>query len=242
PDVVIAAADTKFKEGADLVCDSLGQDQLTINQALERLSSIGGWVHLLEGTYTVTGPIVMPGKNVKLTGAGRDITVIRPADGSSMSAIISITSSERHFTFQDFTINGNKGEASVSALILSGAGVPPTRNSISLARVNLVDGSNIGVRADRDWCHWSLEDVSASGMGGSGFSFSECEVFANAVRSVSNGGYGWFCSFGGSLQIINNSIIQDNGNSGFGNGGLLGANARLIIHGSVIHKIGRAHV
>src|SRR5690606_15563554 len=98
PDVVIAANNTKFKEGADLVCDSLGQDQLTINQALERLSSTGGWVHLLEGTYTVTGPIVMPAKNVKLTGAGRDITVIRPADGSSMPAVISVAPASRHYT------------------------------------------------------------------------------------------------------------------------------------------------
>src|SRR5690606_10188246 len=76
--------------------------------------------------------------------------------------------------------------------------------------------------------------VSASGMSGSGFSFSECEVFANAVRSVSNGIYGWFCSYGG-VQIITNSIIEDNGDPGFGNGGLTGANSALIIHGCRIH-------
>jgi parallel beta-helix repeat protein len=74
--VIVAAHDSIDKSGADYVCDGI-DDQETINSAISAISSTGGTVLLLEGTYIITDSINLA-SNIALVGQGRG-TVLKLA-------------------------------------------------------------------------------------------------------------------------------------------------------------------
>ena len=67
---VVAASDSNDTTRADYICDGTA-DEVEINQALNALPDSGGYVHLLEGTYSIAASIAIPMDNVSLIGAGR---------------------------------------------------------------------------------------------------------------------------------------------------------------------------
>jgi parallel beta-helix repeat protein len=75
--VIVAAHDSIDKSGADYVCDGI-DDQETINSAISAISSTGGTVLLLEGTYIITDSINLA-SNIALVGQGRG-TVLKLSD------------------------------------------------------------------------------------------------------------------------------------------------------------------
>jgi parallel beta-helix repeat protein len=75
--VIIAAHDSIDKSRADYVCDGI-DDQETINSAISAISSTGGTVLLLEGTYIITGSINLV-SNIALVGQGSG-TLIKVPD------------------------------------------------------------------------------------------------------------------------------------------------------------------
>ncbi|GAI41416.1 unnamed protein product, partial [marine sediment metagenome] len=56
---VVAASDSEHKFEADYFCNGT-DDQVQINAALAALPATGGKVVLLDGTYTIAGPITFP--------------------------------------------------------------------------------------------------------------------------------------------------------------------------------------
>lgn len=249
PDVVVAAADTKFKEAADLVCDTLGQDQVTIQQAIDRLGSRGGWVHLLEGTYTVNGPIIMRGPNVKLTGAGSGsvraatntgATVIQVASGADLEAVIDLGifsgTTTRTYTFEDFSIDGNKANATTGRLIRShggGVGNTSTWATVHLSRVLLRNSSGSGLSVGRDGGRWFLDSVVSVNNTNHGFFFQESEVYAKGIVASGNGGDGYVGAYNAAQTIIASRFVNNGGN-GIGNGGLTGAAPPFTVIGCTI--------
>jgi len=93
--VIVAAYNSLDKSRADYVCDGI-DDQETINSAILAISSTGGTVLLLEGTYIITGSINLV-SNIALVGQGRG-TILKLAEnltgtfhviyGSEVSGII----------------------------------------------------------------------------------------------------------------------------------------------------------
>lgn len=111
--VVVAAANSsaKSKAGADyIVPDGAVNAQVTIQAAITAISSSGGTVLLLEGIYTVSGPINL-GDNVTLQGMGAS-TVIKLRNshntGITMLSDSGATSSNNQVVICDLMIDGNK--------------------------------------------------------------------------------------------------------------------------------------
>jgi hypothetical protein len=108
--VVVAANNSARRTNADFVVPTGSTSaQVTINEAINSLPSGGEVVYLMEGTYIVDGPIVVP-SNVTLVGAGPS-TVIQLVDG--YNADINILDSysntwEKDITFKNLTIDGNR--------------------------------------------------------------------------------------------------------------------------------------
>ncbi len=67
--LVVAASNSLHANDADYTCGGAG-DEVEINQALNALPATGGRVILLEGTYVLAHPIVIPDDYVTLEGQG----------------------------------------------------------------------------------------------------------------------------------------------------------------------------
>lgn len=70
---------------ADYVCTG-SNDEVIINQALNALPSAGGYVHLLEGTYSISNTITIPADNITLAGSGKGTRINTTSDISMISA------------------------------------------------------------------------------------------------------------------------------------------------------------
>jgi hypothetical protein len=84
--LVVAASDSSVgaKDGADYVCDGVA-DEVEIQAALDALPSGGGKVLCMEGTYTFTSSLEIPGDNIELEFAyGNSVKII--ASGHSLSS------------------------------------------------------------------------------------------------------------------------------------------------------------
>lgn len=67
--LVIAASNSNDTTRGDYICTG-SSDEITINQAITALPSIGGEIHLMEGTYNIAASIVISGDNISLVGSG----------------------------------------------------------------------------------------------------------------------------------------------------------------------------
>lgn len=106
--VVVAASNSLHHAAADadFVCSGSG-DQATINSAIGSLPSGGGTVLLMEGTYAITGQILVEKSNVRLLGMGSS-TVIS-ASGGGYNAIYlhkGVTNTVDHCTVQNLKVTG----------------------------------------------------------------------------------------------------------------------------------------
>ena len=104
--VVVAASDSSIrgKAGADYVCDGTS-DETEINNAVNNLSSVGGKVLLLEGTYTIDGPINLK-SNVDLEGQGKSTTIDLLTGFSNNIKMISITGNVQDINIKNLKISG----------------------------------------------------------------------------------------------------------------------------------------
>jgi hypothetical protein len=106
---IVAANNSTDKNKADYVCDGT-DDQIEINQALSAISSLGGCVLLLEGTYNITGHITIY-SNGWLRGSGYG-TVVRYSTNMGSDYAVSIknydhTIGNTNIRVSDLTIDGN---------------------------------------------------------------------------------------------------------------------------------------
>src|SRR5690606_8583776 len=139
---------TKFKVGADMTCDSLGKDQETIRRAIDQLPSSGGWIHLLEGDYWFDAPAVLGSistgpLSVKITGAGIGATRIHAKDGATLHSLIQLNRLQGNYTFEDFTLDGNKGNGATitAACLASSPGSGGLNASVVINRVESMNSA-----------------------------------------------------------------------------------------------------
>jgi len=83
--VTVAASDSPFRYRADYVCDAVDA-AAGINAAIDKISSVGGKVRLLSGTYTITNTQILQKNKVYIEGAGVENTVIQAADSHNLAS------------------------------------------------------------------------------------------------------------------------------------------------------------
>lgn len=79
--ITIACSTSKHKNTADYHCNGTN-DQTVIQQAIDALPSTGGKIVLLEGTYNISGQIIVNKPNVTICGMGNN-TILKAAKSSS---------------------------------------------------------------------------------------------------------------------------------------------------------------
>lgn len=90
----------------DYLCDG-ADDQVEINAAIQALPSTGGEVVILDGTYNLTGSILVNKAKVTLSGNGQSTVLKRAFEGSgTQPGLIYVTSS--YNTIRFLHIDGNK--------------------------------------------------------------------------------------------------------------------------------------
>src|SRR5690554_1071154 len=227
PDVVVAASNTKFKEDADLVCPGNGLDHLTIQQALDRLPSLGGWVHLLEGDYEISDNVDVPigsGRVVRVTGAGMNLTRIKLAGGVTVDSVFRITNPTSGGTaiFDDLTINGNKSASGTSAVSMIRVVQQASAPTVYLNRVRVVDSPGIGIGSTvRTGGAWRFHHVIVGNSAGAGVQLGETSSMHIGCRYTGIGGDGFNA---GALGLVHQFIgcrIDNNGDDGIENSGAL---------------------
>ena len=99
---LVAANDAlqQTKDAASYQCDGVADD-VQIQEAIDAAGAIGAKVILSEGTF-VTAAAILPDNKTSLIGAGRDVTIIQPAD--LIHGINCISKSD--ITLQGFTMDG----------------------------------------------------------------------------------------------------------------------------------------
>lgn len=105
PTVLVAASDAIETEGADYICTG-ADDQAEINSAIADLLLMGGIVQLTEGTYTISGSILMT-SNIVLRGCGC-ATQIKWAAGAASGVHMILVTGEDKVTVEDIYFNGTQ--------------------------------------------------------------------------------------------------------------------------------------
>lgn len=101
---IVAAPDSKDTDRADIKCDGTKPDNEFIQDAIKGLpAGIGGSVYLLDGTYTITTPIIINKSNVSLIGAGKS-TVLRLNGGNK---VIYVQNPATRVLIAQLVIDGN---------------------------------------------------------------------------------------------------------------------------------------
>ena len=153
--VVVAAADSRDRARADLVCGG-EHDQLTVAQAIAALPVGGGRVVLLEGSYILSRYGVEAGTNgsfsllpvtrdnVSLTGQG-PATVLKLADGAAgYNSVFLIDVQAGGFCAADLTLDGN---ASRNEAEITGLRVGQDQSDARLERLQVRDCSGVGLQS-----------------------------------------------------------------------------------------------
>ena len=106
--IIIAASNSSLsgRDGADFVCTGIN-DQIMINSAISALPTGGGSILLLEGTYNITGNIVINRNNVFITGQGNNTVLFIPNNTNTDISIFTGTG-RNHITISNLRINGNQ--------------------------------------------------------------------------------------------------------------------------------------
>ena len=90
--------------GADYVCDGTA-DQVEINQAITDLATSGGEVVLLEGTYVLSGSIVLT-SNIRIMGRGA-ILKVRNSHGATLD-VLTAGAATANIELASLRIDGNR--------------------------------------------------------------------------------------------------------------------------------------
>jgi parallel beta-helix repeat protein len=108
---VVAAHDSIDNENADFVCYGV-DDQITIYNAINSLPPSGGSIYLREGTYILSGNIIISKSNVTLFGAGSSTVLKREDNNNENMRLIYAFGTDNlrtaNLLIQNLQIDGNK--------------------------------------------------------------------------------------------------------------------------------------
>ena len=188
PLLVVAAVDSRNKEGADFHCDGVN-DEVQIQKAIDQVSKGGGGeIILLEGNYSISKSIKIETHNITLSGEG-NLTILKLADEANTSiiqvGILPSTNAANNFIIRDMVLDGNKTNqtGTTDMLILN-------EDDVLIERCTIKNSINNGIAGaiDADFViiqNSTIKDNTKSGI---------------VIK--------------GQLWKINNSWIKDNGDHG----------------------------
>ena len=223
--VIVAANDSRNKEGADFVVSSAdetaGNADATITTAIASLPTSGGTVYLMEGTYTVDSGILLPSKTI-LAGAGSNSTIIKlkNAHNGTINVIDSNSSTKSNIKVQDLRVDGNKANQTAgtqSGIYVSrvgdGTGASATAGMV-IRDVDIINFRTYGLDV-YDSENGRYENVRAMGNTSSGV-YIHWDVFHNVftgIEASGNGAFG-FRLDGGRYNKVTSSKFNSNGTGG----------------------------
>lgn len=108
--LTVAASNANFRANADYVCDGTADD-VQLNAAITRLSSVGGCIQLTEGTFYITAPVNLK-SYVHISGMGPGTILKIPNGTSAISMLKLYTLSATQVQITDMTLDGN-GKADI---------------------------------------------------------------------------------------------------------------------------------
>lgn len=238
PDVVIGAPDTVFDEDADVLTNGLNDVQV-INDAIASLSSLGGWIHFLQGTYVIDALINWP-QGVMFTGAGPGVSILRVKAGASISGIFELPTyagnpsalGNREQVLENLTLDGNKSNgATVSTGLLWVQATAVTRN-VRIRRCQFINATGAGIGGGSGNCLFTFEETEVAYNNSHGLDMQNASHHHNCWYH-DNGGDGFQDLAHAGTQYFTNCRIYNNGGDGINVTGLL-ARARLIVLGCSI--------
>ncbi len=105
--IVVAASDSKNTASADYICTGT-DDQNKINAAIAALPSGGGKIVLLDGTYNISGAIIVKKANVTIEGMGNGTVLKRMYNDTAQweHGIINLRENS-HTIVKELSIDGN---------------------------------------------------------------------------------------------------------------------------------------
>ena len=210
--LIVAASDSNDTTRADYICTG-STDDVTINQALNALPSVGGTVILLEGTYNINASITIPNDDISLIGNGRATKIVTTQDISMITA-----SNVKGVEISDLYLDGRTGEEDVASNNYGVYFHTVTNSEINNVQVFEVAGNvfylNTCSRCRVVWCQ-TLADEGGSIVGPvvNFINTSESEIlFCHTDESGSNGIS--LSSSSSNNLIMGNYIkgIRDSGN------------------------------
>ncbi|MCR4274730.1 MAG: right-handed parallel beta-helix repeat-containing protein [Candidatus Campbellbacteria bacterium] len=201
--VTVAASDSLHKNKADVVCTGTA-DQTCINSAFALLPAGGGHVLLMEGTYTITGPII-PNNNTWLSGAGH-ATLVQIASASAGGFNMYSGGTSGHNTnliVSDMTFDANARPTILGVYAAGGSDIHVERMVVKNATgtsygVQTVDHTNVSITNSTlsDWADSCLE-LKASG---------QVRVTNNDIRRCS---FQTYAQSGARDWIVSNNVLVD---------------------------------
>ncbi len=244
--IIVAANDSTQaeKDSADYVADNT-DDHLTINSAIGALSSGGGKVLLLPGTFTVDGSIEIE-SNVTLAGSGQEATTLI-AEAGALAAQYDVIenanpgSTDNNITIRDLTIDGNKDNVTgndVEGILFdtvgSGSGATYVRGFL-IENITVTDTEGNGIDIDTS-ANGSIKNVTVKDFGvANGIRLLDSDYIRVEGSDIIDGlADGLFISASDN-NIVYGNFIDDNGNNGLE---LNGATRDNVIDGNRITNSG----
>lgn len=185
--------------------------QTTFLQAISELPSTGGKIVAMDGTFVVDDYCKLS-NNISIIGSGTN-TVIKIASGINVGILVFQMDGLSGVTIQDLTLDGNKANRSISAMVLD-IGIYGSSTGVSNCVISNVTSKNFF--KDGMW-------IKAL----SGVSLVSCNCINNGVKGIalsgpvlvsncecSNNGWDGISVAEGSLCTINGCRVYNNSNRG----------------------------
>jgi parallel beta-helix repeat protein len=199
---IVAASNSLDRTRADYVCDG-ADDQEEINAAIADLGTTGGMVLLLEGTYNITGSIVLA-SNIALVGQGPG-TVLRVPDGFNADLNVISGSNVSGVLVANLKVDGNKANqraGTMNGIYLSSVTHSEVRSWVENMRDN-------GIVLDSSSSHNTITGNTCQGNKNSGIYLSSSSYNTVTGNTCQQNDYGIYLSFSGHNTITGN-LCQGN--------------------------------
>lgn len=141
PTFVVGANDSQHPNAADYTCDGVA-DEVQINAALNALPAGGGRVVLLDGTYVLADPIIIPDDAVTLEGQGYS-TLIN-GDGLATGEHAIIIDGHEEVTIRNLSVQTEDGAGKICHCINISNGA----NRFLIEHVTVLESDDDGIHIE----------------------------------------------------------------------------------------------
>jgi hypothetical protein len=183
---IVAASNSKYKLGADYFCDGT-DDQIEIQKAIDDVKQTGGTVFLKQGTYFLSGPIVIDKSNVTLEGEGYS-TGLTLVPGVNDYAIKVLGPGVTNVRIMKLVVNGNGNYQSAGGCILLDGGTGSVYRSM-ITECYLREGKEAGIKLNKAYANIIsnnfIADILGDGIKTTGSSYTN-RFIGNEFWNCSN--------------------------------------------------------